>query len=111
MKITLGIIKEIQITHLMKTSIENLTKLEAITQDPKLFWNSGILFSISEYDTDESSIRDRNGVWIIESLHYAFCDELITESSWNGYKVEVNDLSNHSTFSPLFQSLKENNLE
>jgi len=43
MKVTTNKINEIHISHLLKTSIENLTKMEAITSEPKLFWCKGIL--------------------------------------------------------------------
>jgi len=90
LKVITNQINEIHITHLQKTTIENLTKMEAITQEPKLYWCNGYIFTIIQYDTNESFIQITKGNWYLESLIYCK-SEKIEQSKFNGFAVDVID--------------------
>ena len=47
MKVTFETIKEIRVLNKHKTTVENLTKFEAISNQPSLFWCNGVLFSLA----------------------------------------------------------------
>lgn len=106
-KVTITPIKEIKITHLFKTSVENLTKLEAISESPRLYWCNGILFNFINYESDEVTAKQLDGILHINAFHYAICDQRPDISKWNGYSLEVSDLTGHYTFENLTKSIKE----
>ena len=106
MKVSLNPIKEIKITHLFKTTVKNLTKLEAITESPKLSWCNGLLFAFYEFPGEKLQIELTQGIWYLDSIHYAV-SEKIDVAKWNGYAVEVGDLTSHSTFEELTKQIKE----
>ena len=107
MKVTLNPIAEIKITHVHKTTVEQLTKIEAVTDSPKLYWCNGLLFSCYEFGTDKLQCALSNGIWFIETFSYAVCEKKIEVSKWNGYAIEIVDYSNHSTFEELTKEIKE----
>jgi len=107
LKVILNSIKEVHISHLLKTSIENLTKIEAITQEPKLFWCKGILFIPFEYNVDELEIQKTKGVYYLDKFYYAECKERIDQSRYNGFSVEVIDLTGDLVYENLISSLED----
>ena len=107
MKVTLNPITEIKISHLHRTTVENITKIEAISEIPKLQWCNGILFSLYEFGVDELDIECTKGIFHIDTFRYAVCEKKIEISKWNGYAVEVMDYSNHSTFEELTKQVLE----
>ena len=109
MKITYNPINEVRITHLFKTSVENLTKLEAISETPRLFWCNGILFNFTNYESDELTAKQTEGILYINAFHYAE-SEPIQISKWNGYSLEISNLSGHPTFEKLIESIKSGNI-
>jgi len=106
LKVTLNSIKEVIIFHHNKTTVQNITKSEAIDDQPILFWCNGVLFNITIPNTDESFIKQTEGIEYIDTLTWAFSDK-IDKSTWNGYSVEVQDVTGHSLYEPLTLSLKE----
>ena len=107
MKVTLNPIKEIKITHLHRTTVKNLTKLEAITESPKLFWCNKILFNYYEFGGEKLNIELAKGIFYLDSFTYAICEEKIDVAKWNGYAVEVSDLTGHSNYEELTKQVLE----
>lgn len=109
MKVSLLEITEIKISHLFKTSVEELTKMEAISSDPQLFWCNGILFSATENNTDSVSKKIFDGLFLIDSFSYAL-SEKITVSKWNGYSVEVIDTTGHTSYDAVTKAIQGDSL-
>ena len=107
MKVTSNIITEIHISHLHKTNIENLTQMEAITENPKLYWCKGVLFSVYEFTNEELVIKQTQGIFHLDSFTYAICQEKNQYSTYNGFKVDVIDMTGHSTYEKLIVSILE----
>ena len=57
MKVSINPINEVKITHLFKTTKDNLTKCQAVTETPKLYWCNGILFSFYEFSEEKLQIE------------------------------------------------------
>lgn len=108
MKITSNIIKEIHISHLHKTNIENLTQMEAITEYPKLYWCKGVLFSVYEFSSEGIVTKQINGIWYLDSFTYAKCQEKNQYSTYNGFKVDVIDMTGHTVYEKLIDCILEN---
>ena len=106
MKLTLNTIKEIVVLSIHKTTVENITKSEAISDCPVLYWCNGVLFNISQSQSDQVFIKQTEGTEYLDTVTFAISDK-ITESKWNGYTIEVRDVTNHSLYEPLTKSLKE----
>ncbi len=106
MKVITNQINEIHITHLQKTTIANLTKMEAVTQEPKLYWCNGYIFTAIQYDTNESFIQITKGNWYIESLTYCKSPK-IQQSKYNGFSIEVIDYTGDPPFEKLFDHISE----
>ena len=108
MKLNTNLIKEVSIFHLQKTSVENLTKMEAISERPILYWNQGYLFSLIESQSETLQSKIIEGSWFIDSLTFAECPKRIDQSFWNGnYSVEVIDVSNFPNFDELIKLVSE----
>ena len=107
MKLNTNLIKEVSIFHLQKTSVENLTKMEAITERPILYWNQGYLFSLIESQNETLQSKIIEGSWFIDSLTIAECTVRVDQAKWNGYSVEVIDVSNFPNFDELIKLVKE----
>lgn len=105
MKLTTNTINEIHISHCQKTTIENLTKYEAVTQQPILSWCRGYLYSIGEFENEELTIKKTKAIWYIDSLIYCK-SEKINQSKYNGFSVEVIDHTGDPTIEKLFDSLE-----
>ena len=107
MKLTSNTINKIHVFHLFKTTVETLTKIEAILPHPNpLYWINGILFNLEELESEELITKKIHGIWYIDQLTYAFCKEHITVSRWNRYAVEVIDLTGHPTLEKLIELLR-----
>ena len=107
LKVTLNPIKEIIVFNIHNTTVENLTKNEAISPVPILHWCNGILFSVAAVSNDQIFLSQKDGIEYLDTVTYAYSD-YITESKWNGYTIEVQNMSGHSTFEVLTKSLLEN---
>ena len=108
MKVIMNIIKEVHISHLHKTNVENLTQMEAITENPKLYWCKGVLFSVYEFSNEELAVKQTQGIWYLDSFTYAECKEKSDYSTYNGFKVDVIDMTGHPTYEKLIESILEN---
>ena len=84
MKLIESPINEVHVSQLFKTSIDNLTKMEAITEKPTLYYCKNILFSLCELETEELN-KIFQGQWYLQTLTYAKCDSKI--SKWNKYSI------------------------
>ncbi len=102
-------ITEIKIAHLFKTSVEELTKHEAVTDAPNLNWCNGILFSQYETGIDEHFKKLVEGIYFIDSFNYALTEK-IAESKWNGYTIEVKDCTGHSSYEEITKAILEGKL-
>ena len=107
MKVTSNIIQEINISHLHKTNIENLTQMEAIVENPKLYWCKGVLFSVYEFTSEVIVQKQIEGIWYLDSFTYAICQKRNEYSTYNGFKVDVIDMTGHSTYENLIESILE----
>ncbi len=106
MKITLDTIKEIIVFNIHKTTIQNITKDEAISENPVLLWCNEILFNIAMTSNEQVFLKQTEGIEYIDTLTYAF-SEKIEQSRWNGYAIEVRDMSDHSIYDPITKFLKD----
>ena len=106
MKVSINPIKEIVVCNTHKTSVENITKNEAISPTPVLLWCNGILFNLTQQNSDQVFIKQTEGIEYYDTVTYALSDK-ITESKWNGYTIEVLDMTGHSAYGPITKSLLE----
>ena len=106
MKVITNQINEIHISHFQKTSLENLTKSETITQQPILFWCKGYVFSLSCFESEELTVKKTKGTWYIDSLVYSK-SEKINQSKFNGFSVEVIDQTGDQTLERLFDYISK----
>ena len=111
MNCSFSLAKEIIITSVMKTSVENLTKIEAISSEPKLSWCNGILFNVYGFSNKEIELKELEGIHYFSQLHYAECKEKIDVSKWSGYAVEVIDQTGHTTFEGLTKAILNNEVK
>jgi len=89
-----------------ETDIDNLTKSEAISQEPTLFWCKGILFCVYQFENEELTIQKTKGIWYLNSLTYCK-SEKISQSKFNGFSVEVIDLTGDSIYESLIDKILE----
>lgn len=106
MKVTLGNIKEVVITKISKTTVENLTKYEATTNSPRIYWCNGILFNHYDFDNESSFQEITKGMYYIDTIFYAESDK-VSSSKWNGYDVEVHDLTGDKIMESITKAIKE----
>ena len=110
MKITLNTIKEIIVFNIHKTTIENIIKNEAISETPVLLWCNDILFNMTQTTSDQLFLKQIEGIEYIDTITYVN-SEKIEQSRWNGYTIEVRDMSGHSIYEPLTEFLKDDKNE
>ena len=82
--------------------------MEAITESPQLFWIKGILFTMSEFSNEQLTIELTKGIFYIDTFNYSECKEKPDQLNWNGFKVDVLDLSGHPTFTHIIDFILEN---
>jgi len=107
LKVVSNIIKEIHISHLFKTEINNLTHMEAISERPQLFWINGIIFITTKFASEKLTIELTKGIFYLDTFNYSECKEKPDQLKWNGFKVDVFDLSGHPTYTPIIQFILE----
>ena len=81
--------------------------MEAITENPKLYWCKGVLFSVYEFTSEEIVTKQIKGIWHLDSFTYAKCQEKNEYSTYNGFKVDVIDMTGHTTYENLIESILE----
>ncbi len=108
MKVISNIIKEIHISHLFKTNLDNLTHIEATSERPQLAWINGIIFITTEFDSEKLTIElTKEGILYLDTFNYSECKEKPDQLKWNGFKVDVFDLSGHPTFTHIINFILE----
>jgi len=109
LKIISNIIKEIHISHLFKTTLDNLTHMEATSERPQLVWINGIVFTSAEFDNEKLTIElAKEGILYLDAFSYAECKEKPDQLKWNGFNVDVFDFSGHPTYEKLIHFILEN---
>ena len=82
--------------------------MEAITENPKLYWCKGVLFSVYEFTSEAIVQKQIEGIWYLDSFTYAKCQERNQYSVYNGFKVDVIDMTGHTNYENLIESILEN---
>jgi len=82
-----------------------MTKIMTL-EERYLAWCNGLLFYIEDFESKDIEKKVAEGIWYIQSFVYTHSKK-IHESKWNGYSLEVVDLSNY----PIFQELTKSILE
>ena len=111
MKITHIPTSEIIINDIFKTSKDNLTKIQAISNEPKLSWCNGLLFVLYGFSDKYFSLKQSQGIVHYSEITYAECEDKVDSSSWNGYSVEVSDFTGHREFEVITQAIKDGKLQ
>jgi len=106
LKVILNPIKECYINQIVKSDIQNMTKTMTI-KEYHLSWCNGLLFYLEEFDSRDIIKKQIEGIWYIESFVYAECKEKIQQSKWNGYSLEVIDLTGYPMYEDLTKSILE----
>ncbi len=109
MKITYNIPKEVRISNIFKTSLENLTKMASVLEIRELNWCNGILFYSKVLTADDESIKSltKDGILYIENLNYSECEDNISQAKWNGNSLEVFDMTGNIIDESITKFLKE----
>ncbi len=95
----------IKITDLVHSTVDNITKNRAIDSMP-LFWVDGILFYTIDYDHKDLMLETTKGTYYLDTVCYAE-SPLIESSKFNGWNVDVVDVTGFNTFEGLIQAIKE----
>ncbi len=111
MKVTVKDIQEIQITDLVHSTVQELTKNRAIASQPLMYCN-GYLFFIIEYPETKELILDtiKSGILYYDTVVY--CESPYVDSSkFNGWNVDCLDVSNVKTLVGMFEQIKEGKIQ
>jgi len=99
-------IKECYINQIVKSDIQNMTKVRTISES-YLAWCNGLLFFYEEFDSEDITKEKTKGIWYLQSFVYTECKEKIQQSKWNGYSLEVVDLTGYPMYEDLTKSILE----
>lgn len=105
MKVIFNPIKECYINQIVKSDVENITKLQAIKEQP-LIWCNDFLFFIEDYESKEIIAKQTEGILHLQSLVYTKSKK-IKESKWNGMSIEVLDFTGYSIYEDLTKFILE----
>ncbi len=105
MKVILNPINTIKITDLVHSTVDNITKNRAIDSQP-LFWVDGILFYTIDYDHKDLVLEATKGTYYLDTVCYAE-SPFIESSKFNGWNVDVVDVTGFTTFEGLVKVIKE----
>ena len=94
---------EIRIKLLAELDVQRITKQEATDKEPIIAWCNGLIFN---YIFAEKNPEETDEIIRFEHFYYAKCKK-IESSTWNGYTVEVHDLTGVALFEYLTQKLQE----
>ena len=81
--------------------------MEEITENPKLNGCKGILFSVYEFTSEAIVQKQIEGIWYLDSFTFAICKEKNQYSAYNGFKVDVIDMTGHTNYENLIESILE----
>jgi len=104
LKVILNPIKECYINQIVKSDIQNMTKVRTISGS-YLAWCNGLLFYYEEFDSEYINKKQTEGIWYLQSFVYTECKEKIQQSKWNGYSLEVIDLTGYLMYEDLTKSI------
>ncbi len=90
----------------MKSDIQNMTKVRIITES-YLAWCNGLLFYYEDFDSEDITKKQIEGIWYLQSFVYTECKEKIQQSKWNGYSLAVIDLTGYPMYEELTKSILE----
>ncbi len=105
MKVSLNPITIIKITDLVHSTVEKITRTRAIDSMP-LLWVDGILFYTIDYDHKDLILEATKGTYYLDTVCYAE-SPLIESSKFNGWNVDVVDVTGFTTFEGLVKAIKE----
>ncbi len=105
MKVILNPITIIKITDLIHSTVEKITRTRAIDSMP-LLWVDGILFYTIDYDHKDLILEATKGTYYLDTVCYAE-SPLIESSKFNGWNVDVVDVTGFKTFEGLIKAIKE----
>ena len=94
----------IKITDLVHSTVEKITRTRAIDSMP-LLWVDGILFYTIDYDHKDLVLEATKGTYYLDTVCYAE-SPLIESSKFNGWNVDVIDVTGFTTFEGLIQIIK-----
>ena len=106
MKVLSNPIKECHINQIVKSDIQNMTKVRTISES-YLAWCNGLLFYLEKFDSEDIVKKQTEGIWYLQSFVYTECKEKIQQSKWNGYSLEVVDLTGYPMYEDLTKSILE----
>ena len=106
MKVIPNPIKECYINQIVKSDIQNITKVMTI-EEKHLGWCNGLLFYLEEFESKDIVKKQIEGKWYLQSFVYTKCKQKIQQSKWNGYSLEVIDLTGYSMYEELTKSILE----
>ena len=93
---------------LMEYAVDFMTKKEAISSSPELFWCNGFLFTAYDYDHKDIIIKELEGIKHFSEVFYADCKEFQEHAKWNGYSIEVHNVTGNPVYETLTKFLGEN---
>ena len=112
LKITVQPVEEIIIETFFKTELDILIKSQAISENPKLFWCNGIMFVVFGYDDNKIASKTiETHILHYAEFNYAICPEFIEQAKWNGYSIEVQNVTNHPEYEALTLAINEGKLQ
>ena len=82
-----------------------MTKIMTL-QERYLAYCNGIVFYTENFESKDIEKKLVEGIWYIQTFCYTESKKIV-ESKWNGYSLEVVDLSNYPTFQELTKSILE----
>ena len=83
-----------------------MTKVRTISES-YLAWCNGLLFYLEEFDSKDIIKKQIEGIWYLQSFVYTKCKEKIQQSKWNGYSLEVVDVTGYLMYEDLTKSILE----
>jgi hypothetical protein len=96
--------KEIRIKLFAELDIQRITKQELNEEKSVLCYSNGLIFN---YLFSETNPEDSDEIIRFEYFYYTK-SEKIDSSRWNGYTVEVHDLTNVPLFEFITKNIQEN---
>ena len=106
MKVIHNPVKECIINQIFKIDVERITKIQALS-DEFLCWANGLLFYMSVFDDEYHHKKQSNGVWHIDSFVYSECKVKPDLLKYNGFPVEIIDLTDFSVIEELTKSIPD----
>ncbi|WP_156416081.1 hypothetical protein [Nitrosopumilus sp. Nsub] len=98
-------IQECSANHIFKLDINRLARINAMGSNP-LLWCNDVIFFIGDFEHSEAVTKSQlQGRYFVDTILYTE-SPLIDQVKWNGYTVEVLDMSGHKFYEELTEGLK-----